>query len=1000
MSRGSDEKPSGWLSSIRGLFGGRDNSNSRKRTIDRSFEEDTHSNREGNYDRHDGPSEPVRMPVPKVAKRTFDDNVLFTSSPRRPLPEKTGNASFSFLSASTKHTADDGPSSTSFVELYPTKDANVIDLRSKILTPASKTRMLYNQLDRISSPARAAGSPKLPTLPSLDGWQTERWARTPTQTATSSHGSPRKAMFTPSRLHEISVHLAKSTNKPYWRPISLQPRTASTPLGREERAERRKDDLVLDDTPSTSKTTKFTEIVSSEATVELCNRTPVLKGITGRNVAPNARTNVFRLSDDDLLTTPVRQSEESALDKIKPLDFGKLPKVGFLAGSPEGAAFTFAAPVVREAKPPETVMSRSFEKESSPESVVTDHDDSESEAVAEENTKKTTPFEVGDACTPKEKVAPVKDPLSSGLFRTSSPEIRITPAEKETGKPEETGARSPKLLQPPPPFIASVPKPAEAKDKAEVPTMAPPAAKKWSCPTCWVQNDDSLDACPCCQTAKPGPKEAPKKDAANWNCSECWVPNKATDEQCVCCQTAKPGAKPAENGTQQKTTGVPFKPTVFAPAPSGGVMFGISNAASGASTTTAAPTIAFGTAKPAESGAALSFGFSAAPPSATTTTAAAASKPSETATIPSFGFQAAATSATSLAPGSTSLTTATTTTSSLPAFPMPKTTTTPAAPGSLFAAPAAGPIFGFGSQKPEERKAAAPFTSGPPAVSAAASAAPAASSASSQSLFTLPTTTASAAPIFGAGSAGSLFPFAAAASTSTSTVTSSAAPTFSSPFGSLTTGTASPFAFGSKPAEPAASSAAPAAPISFGAPAVAGTLGGAMNGTAATDAPSAKRAHMFAFGGQPQTNGLPGSNSAPNLSAFGAPGSQAPGFGAQAGTTQQGFNFGTPSAPTATGGFNFGAAAGSTGSSFNFGAPAANGGSTFQFGATGAPTQNGTAPASSTFQFGAAAAPAFGGASVGANPLVAPAMNPFSAGGASSTVSGRKILRAKARGRK
>lgn len=173
-----------------------------------------------------------------------------------------------------------------------------------------------------------------------------------------------------------------------------------------------------------------------------------------------------------------------------------------------------------------------------------------------------------------------------------------------------------------------------------------------------------------------------------------------------------------------------------------------------------------------------------------------------------------------------------------------------------------------------------------------------------------------------------------------------------------------------------------------------------MNGTAATDAPSAKRAHMFAFGAQPQTNGLPGSNSAPNLSAFGAPGSQAPGFGAQAGTTQQGFNFGTPSAPTATGtyghermlkeccmrnkfshrslsalgGFNFGAAAGSTGSSFNFGAPAANGGSTFQFGATGAGTQNGTAPASSTFQFGAAAAPAFGGASVGANPLVAPAM--------------------------
>lgn len=94
------------------------------------------------------------------------------------------------------------------------------------------------------------------------------------------------------------------------RPISLQPRVTSTPLDREEPVERRKDGLVLDDMPSTSKAIKFTETVSSEATFELRNRTPVLKGVTGRNVAPNARPNVFRLSDDDLLTTPVRQPEE------------------------------------------------------------------------------------------------------------------------------------------------------------------------------------------------------------------------------------------------------------------------------------------------------------------------------------------------------------------------------------------------------------------------------------------------------------------------------------------------------------------------------------------------------------------------------------------------------------------------------------------------------------------------------------------------------------------
>lgn len=173
---------------------------------------------------------------------------------------------------------------------------------------------------------------------------------------------------------------------------------------------------------------------------------------------------------------------------------------------------------------------------------------------------------------PKEKPS-AKETVTNGAFRTSSPEIRITPAEKETEKPEETGARSPKLLQPPPPFGTSV-KAVEAKDKVEVPAAAIPAGKKWECPTCWVKNEDLKDACVCCQTPKPRAKEATKDKAASadakWKCPECWVDNKATDETCPCCQTPKPGAKPAENGTQPKPSGPAFKPATFAPAPSGG----------------------------------------------------------------------------------------------------------------------------------------------------------------------------------------------------------------------------------------------------------------------------------------------------------------------------------------------------------------------------------------------------------------------------------------------
>lgn len=175
----------------------------------------------------------------------------------------------------------------------------------------------------------------------------------------------------------------------------MQPRMTSTPVDREERdtepLRKQQDAIVLDDTPDRPSTSKATKTAGSEQALAANSRTPVLKGITGRNVAPSLKTNVFHVSDDDLLMTPtVREDEvslvsslcmlripiisplsfQSALSKIKPLDFGRLPRAGFLSSASDDGTFAFAAPVLRDAKAPPKVLTRSFEKESSPESVV------------------------------------------------------------------------------------------------------------------------------------------------------------------------------------------------------------------------------------------------------------------------------------------------------------------------------------------------------------------------------------------------------------------------------------------------------------------------------------------------------------------------------------------------------------------------------------------------------------------------------------------------------
>jgi hypothetical protein len=80
-------------------------------------------------------------------------------------------------------------------------------------------------------------------------------------------------------------------------------------------------------------------------------------------VAPEVKTNVFQVSDEDLLTT---DGEVDALSKVKPLSFA--PKAGFMSSAIEEMAFTFSKPIVRD--PRQTSVRRSFEKESSPETEV------------------------------------------------------------------------------------------------------------------------------------------------------------------------------------------------------------------------------------------------------------------------------------------------------------------------------------------------------------------------------------------------------------------------------------------------------------------------------------------------------------------------------------------------------------------------------------------------------------------------------------------------------
>ena len=125
-----------------------------------------------------------------------------------------------------------------------------------------------------------------------------------------------------------------------------------------------------------------------------------------------------------------------------------------------------------------------------------------------------------------------------------------------------------------------------SKTDSKTTSTAPPLStlfKKtdsgWSCPMCMVQNKDSMDKCPCCETAKPGgaakqaapatktqssslpsssgpPLSSLFKNTSGWSCPTCMVQNKDEIEKCPCCETLKPGSKPSQTNSSKPISGL------------------------------------------------------------------------------------------------------------------------------------------------------------------------------------------------------------------------------------------------------------------------------------------------------------------------------------------------------------------------------------------------------------------------------------------------------------
>ncbi|KAI6225615.1 hypothetical protein M3Y95_00715900 [Aphelenchoides besseyi] len=215
---------------------------------------------------------------------------------------------------------------------YPS-NSSFIDLRSKIRTPVSKTKLILQELEQLSS-----GKTKKRPIHELEN---TRWI--------SSGGDatlpPRRSSFTPSRIQEISANLNKSVLRnrndalPYWRrTFNNKPRpTTYEPL--------EDGDLSMNGIDSSTPIPPPSSSTEKESTTPASRHQPILKTVNRRTIVSNDKPNVFSLNDpeenDDVNT--------SALEKIAPLPaFGQKLTGGFLKNTvEEEAAFQFDPPEVR-----------------------------------------------------------------------------------------------------------------------------------------------------------------------------------------------------------------------------------------------------------------------------------------------------------------------------------------------------------------------------------------------------------------------------------------------------------------------------------------------------------------------------------------------------------------------------------------------------------------------------------------------------------------------------
>uniref|UniRef100_A0A915DZ40 Uncharacterized protein n=1 Tax=Ditylenchus dipsaci TaxID=166011 RepID=A0A915DZ40_9BILA len=197
---------------------------------------------------------------------------------------------------------------------YPSKPL-VLDLRDKRISASSSLRYSNVNADK-----------------SYGG---ERWSTPRTERGNTSL-PPRKSMFTPSRLQEFSVQLEKEANKPYWR------------------------------CPKPSE--KFTPKPKVTST---------LKTVSGREVDPGYRPNVFTITDDELQTESSFMATNNELSSVQLCGFSKTLEPGLFSPpkpKPEEPhmIFDFAVPVVRgpilppPVVPPAVLVEKSVQTDAPP----------------------------------------------------------------------------------------------------------------------------------------------------------------------------------------------------------------------------------------------------------------------------------------------------------------------------------------------------------------------------------------------------------------------------------------------------------------------------------------------------------------------------------------------------------------------------------------------------------------------------------------------------------